>query len=310
MKLPITIDLKGKTAVVTGGGGVLCSEFAKALAACGANVAVCDLREDAAQKIVDEIKADGGSAIAVAANVLSKESLLEAKAKIEAAFGGVDILLNGAEGIEYSIMYKGERMDISLPIPGRFTVYNSLSAISCALGFGIGKDVICRALSSMSPVGGRIEKVDIDTDFSVFIDFAHTPDALENVLNTVRGFAKGRIITLFGCGGDRDKTKRPLMGGIAAAMADHTVVTSDNSRTEDPSAIIADIVKGIPEGSDYEVIENRTEALRRVVLNARKDDIILVAGKGHENYEITADGKHPFSEKEIIVKAFEEREGR
>ena len=97
------------------------------------------------------------------------------------------------------------------------------------------------------------------------------------------------------------------MGGIAAAMADHTVVTSDNSRTEDPSAIIADIVKGIPEGSDYEVIENRTEALRRVVLNARKDDIILVAGKGHENYEITADGRHPFSEKDIIVKAFEER---
>jgi len=213
-----------------------------------------------------------------------------------------DILLNGAEGIEYSIMYKGERMDISLPIPGRFTVYNSLSAISCALGFGIGKDIICRALSSMSPVGGRIEKVDIDTDFSVFIDFAHTPDALENVLNTVRGFAKGRIITLFGCGGDRDRTKRPIMADVAARLSDKVIVTSDNSRTEDKQRIIDDILQGFDKDyKGYTVIVDRTSAIKHAMDIAQKDDVIILAGKGHEEYEIDITGKHPYSEKNIVI---------
>ena len=154
-----------------------------------------------------------------------------------------------------------------------------------------------------------MEKVPLSADFTVIIDYAHTPDALENVLKTIRAFKtpSQRLVALFGCGGDRDKTKRPLMGGIAAAMADFTVVTSDNCRTEDPAAIIADILKGIPGDSEYKVIENRTEALCWVVENAKKDDIIVVAGKGHENYEITAEGKRPFSEKEIIQKAFEQR---
>ena len=171
------------------------------------------------------------------------------------------------------------------------------------------KDVAL-ALRRLQGVSGRMETVSLGGDFTVLIDYAHTPDALENVLKTIRAFKtpSQRLVALFGCGGDRDKTKRPVMGGIATAMADFTVITSDNSRTEDPKEIIRQILTGVSEGSNYTVIPNRTEALQWVVRNARKDDIILVAGKGHENYEITAEGKHPFSEKAILKAALAEKE--
>ena len=231
------------------------------------------------------------------------------KDSVYADFAARNLVGHGIRGSEYDLVSENEAIHIDCAIPGSFSVSNSLAAAVAARLCGASCKDVALAIRRLPGVTGRMEKVPLSADFTVIIDYAHTPDALENVLKTIRGFKTPgqRLIAVFGCGGDRDKTKRPLMGGIAAAMADHTVVTSDNSRTEDPSAIIADIVKGIPEGSDYEVIENRTEALRRVVLNARKDDIILVAGKGHENYEITADGRHPFSEKDIIVKAFEER---
>jgi UDP-N-acetylmuramoyl-L-alanyl-D-glutamate--2,6-diaminopimelate ligase len=155
-----------------------------------------------------------------------------------------------------------------------------------------------------------MEKVDLqDDELTVIVDYAHTPDALSNVLDAVCNCkeADQRLVCIFGCGGDRDKTKRPVMGRISTERADHTIVTSDNSRTEDPMAIISDILAGIDADADYQVIPDRRTALEQAVINAQKNDIILVARKGHEDYEITKEGKRPFSEKKIIKEAYEKR---
>lgn len=145
-------------------------------------------------------------------------------------------------------------------------------------------------------------------DFSVYIDYAHTPDALENLLSSAHAFKKrcGRIVLLFGCGGERDRSKRREMAHIASRMADFTVITSDNSRGEDPNAIISDILKGIDKESSYAIIPERAEAIRYVVRHACRGDIILLAGKGHEEYEIDKNGRRPFSEREIVSQAAEE----
>jgi len=220
----------------------------------------------------------------------------------EADFTAKNIRLKGAEGIEYELLAQGLIFRIKLPIPGNFSVYNSLAAASCALDCGILPGVIAGALANMEHVRGRIERVPIDAPYSVFIDFAHTPDALENVLNTIKGFAEGRIITLFGCGGDRDKTKRPVMAKIAADMSDFVIVTSDNSRTEEKEAIIKDILVGMENvKTPYVSITDRTEAIKYAMDMAEKDDVILLAGKGHEEYEIDKTGKHPYSEKNIVT---------
>lgn len=235
------------------------------------------------------------------------EKYTYSRESVYADFTAQNIVGHGIKGSEYDLVSENEAIHVECAIPGSFSVSNSLAAAVAARLVGASCKDVALAMRRLPGVSGRMEKVPLSADFTVIIDYAHTPDALENVLKTIRAFKtpSQRLVALFGCGGDRDKTKRPLMGGIAAAMADFTVVTSDNSRTEDPSAIIEDILKGIPKDSAYKVIENRTEALRWVVEHAQKDDIIVVAGKGHENYEITAEGKHPFSEKDIIQKAFE-----
>ena len=152
--------------------------------------------------------------------------------------------------------------------------------------------------------------VETGRDFSVIIDYAHTPDGLYNVIQTIRGFAKGRIITVFGCGGDRDKTKRPKMGKIASAMSDFSVLTSDNPRTEDPEAIIEDVLAGVKEGGgEYIVIPNRFEAIEYALDHGKKDDIILLAGKGHETYQILADRTISFDEREIVRKLLDAPSG-
>jgi UDP-N-acetylmuramoyl-L-alanyl-D-glutamate--2,6-diaminopimelate ligase len=151
-----------------------------------------------------------------------------------------------------------------------------------------------------------------DIPFSVFIDFAHTPDALETLLSTVHGFRRRgqRIVLVFGCGGDRDPTKRKTMARIASRMTDSLVITSDNSRSEDPDAIIADILGGVDKESEFAVIPDRESAIRYAIQHARGGDIILLAGKGHENYEIDEEGKHPFCEKDIAVQAAREFHSR
>ena len=226
-----------------------------------------------------------------------------------ADFTAQNIVSHGIRGNEYDLVSNDEAIHIECAIPGGFSVSNSLAAATAARLCGASCKDIALAMRRLQGVAGRMETVPLGADFTVIIDYAHTPDALENVLKTVKAFKtpEQRLVSVFGCGGDRDKTKRPVMGGIATAMADYSIITSDNSRTEDPEAIIADILAGVTEGSNYTVITNRTEALRYAILHAQKNDIILVTGKGHENYEITKEGKHPYDEKAIIRAAFAER---
>ncbi len=208
-----------------------------------------------------------------------------------------------ATGVEFEILYKNEKQHISLAIPGQFSVYNALTAAGCCLAAGLSLKEIAEGLETAHGVKGRIEVVKTDTDYTVIIDYAHTPDGLLNILNTIRGFAKGRIVTVFGCGGDRDKTKRPKMGRIAGELSDYCIVTSDNPRTEEPRAIIEDILAGISDtGCEYSVVENRFEAIEFALDNAKSDDIILLAGKGHETYQILKDRTIVFDEREIVLK--------
>ncbi len=215
-----------------------------------------------------------------------------------------------ADGVEFDIAYEGKIQHIELAIPGEFSVYNALTAAGCCLAAGITLEEIANGLKSAAGVKGRIEVVKTNTDYTVIIDYAHTPDGLMNILKTIRGFAKGRVITLFGCGGDRDKTKRPKMGKIAGELSDFCIVTSDNPRSEDPLDIIEDVLVGVKETDcEYKVIENRFEAIEFALDNANTDDIILLAGKGHELYQILKDRTIVFDEREIVLKLIDSSEG-
>ncbi len=188
-----------------------------------------------------------------------------------------------------------------LAIPGKFSVYNALCAIGVCKSLGIDEKTICDALKTASGVKGRAEIVPCNGDYTVMIDYAHTPDGIENILNTVKGFAKGRVVIVFGCGGDRDNTKRPVMGEIAARLADYVIVTSDNPRGEEPIKIIDMIVEGVKKHSTpYTVIENRKQAIEYAVKNAKCDDVIVLAGKGHETYQVLKDKTIHFDEREIV----------
>lgn len=218
-----------------------------------------------------------------------------------------DTVNRGVNGCEYKLISRDMLMNIQCRIPGSFTVMNSLEAAAVAVEIGISPVAVHDALASLTGIDGRMENVPLcpGANFSVFIDYAHTPDALENLLLSVREFrGKGqRIVLLFGCGGDRDKSKRAVMGDIAARLADKVIVTSDNCRTESPEKIINDILKGIGKDVSYTVIPDRKCAIEYAIKEAKCGDIILLAGKGHETYEITAEGKKSFNEKQIISEA-------
>ena len=214
----------------------------------------------------------------------------------------------GEEGVSFKLSSPDVRLRIRCPVPGRFTVMNAMEASVAALALGVSPAVVRDALAAFGGVPGRMERVKLpatDIPFSVFIDFAHTPDALENLLISAHGFRRRgqRIVLVFGCGGDRDRSKRKVMARIASRMADSLVITSDNSRSEDPDGIIADILSGVDKESEFAVVPNRAEAIRYAIRHARAGDIILLAGKGHENYEIDREGKHPFCETDIAVEA-------
>lgn len=223
-----------------------------------------------------------------------------------ADFSAEDICDRGVDGSEYSVVSRNLRFALRTPIPGSFNVINTLEAAACAACFGVSPSVITTALGSLWGIAGRMERVKLGTvtDFSVFIDYAHTPDALSNLLMSAQRIKRRgqRIVLVFGCGGDRDKRKRPVMGKIAEELADFCVVTSDNSRSEDPKTIINDILAGMS-GENHIVIPGRARAIEYVIHEAREGDIILLAGKGHEEYEIDRDGKHPFSEKKLAKQA-------
>lgn len=211
-------------------------------------------------------------------------------------------------GVEYELVGIDGIGRCNCPIPGRFSVYNSLCAASCALALGIAYSDVLYAISKSQGVKGRIEVVPTGSDdYTVIIDYAHSPDGLENIITSLKEIAKGRVVTLFGCGGDRDATKRPKMGRIAAELSDFCIVTSDNPRSENPKAIIDDILVGM-QGikTPFVVIENRKEAIRFAIENAQKDDIILLAGKGHETYQILPTGTIHFDEREVVAEILED----
>ena len=220
-----------------------------------------------------------------------------------------DVELRGVDGVSYTVHCDKERFPVFVPIPGKFTVQNSLFAITAARTLGVGVTEAIGSLSRLRAVPGRMERIDTgDFPFSVFIDYAHTEAALRTLLQSVRAIkAPGeRIVLLFGCGGDRDPGKRSEMGKTAEELADFTVVTSDNSRTEDPKKIIRAILSGMKSQERRRVIVSRGQAIRYVIRNAKPGDLILLVGKGHERYEIGAEGVKEFDEKKIVKEALEE----
>jgi UDP-N-acetylmuramoyl-L-alanyl-D-glutamate--2,6-diaminopimelate ligase len=194
----------------------------------------------------------------------------------------------------------------ALALPGRFNVSNALAAIALARALGVADATSAAALAGVNGVPGRMERVSGD-GVDVLIDYAHTPDALASVLRAARESARGRLVVVFGCGGDRDRGKRPEMGAIAATLADAVVVTSDNPRGEDPLAIVADIVAGVPAGTRVEVEPDRGRAIERAVLNAAPGDVVVVAGKGHETYQIVGARTQHFDDREAARAALAER---
>ena len=228
--------------------------------------------------------------------------VLSASVKNEADLCAEDLELL-SDGISFTAVYKEEKIPVRLPIPGKFTVYNALTVLGCALQLGITLSDAAEALKTAKGVKGRVEVVPTPgKDYTILIDYAHTPDGLENVLSSVKGFCKGRLIAVFGCGGDRDPIKRPIMGKIGTDIADFAVITSDNPRTEDPMKIIEDILKGVDSAENsYKVIENRPKAIQYAMDIAEKNDIIVLAGKGHETYQEICGVKHHLDEREVVA---------
>jgi UDP-N-acetylmuramoyl-L-alanyl-D-glutamate--2,6-diaminopimelate ligase len=210
----------------------------------------------------------------------------------------------GIDGSSCSVTYKGTEMEIRSPLTGRFNIQNILAASAAALGMGIRPPVIAAGIGRVGSVRGRFERITSPSGWAAIIDYAHTPDALENCLRTIRELVPpsggGRVITVFGCGGNRDRTKRPIMGRIASEWSDIAIVTSDNPRNEDPASIIEAIVDGMPPGRETYTEVNRRTAIRRALTIARRGDVVLVAGKGHETYQVIGTTRQHFDDREEV----------
>lgn len=207
-----------------------------------------------------------------------------------------------AGGVSFDVSTPDQDFFLELKITGLFNVYNALAAICVGLTENIDPDDIKRALETVKGVPGRLEPVDVGQDFSVLVDYAHTPDGLENIIKAAREFTGGRVITVFGCGGDRDRKKRPIMGEIAGRLSDYSIVTSDNPRTEDPLFIVSEVESGVRKAVDrtrYSVIPDRREAIAHAVKMAEPGDVVLIAGKGHETYQIVGETVLHFDDREV-----------
>jgi UDP-N-acetylmuramoyl-L-alanyl-D-glutamate--2,6-diaminopimelate ligase len=210
------------------------------------------------------------------------------------------------EGTAVELDARGKRLRVRSALRGLFNVYNLTGLCAGAMALGFDPAEIERACAATGTVPGRMERVELDAPFSVIVDYAHSPDALVNILRTTRPLTKGRLICVFGCGGDRDRTKRPLMGEAVAASSDEAIVTSDNPRSERPEAIIEEIKAGMPLDFPHTVIGDRREAIRKAMAAARPGDCVVIAGKGHETYQEIKGNKHPFNDKEIVIETYEE----
>jgi UDP-N-acetylmuramoyl-L-alanyl-D-glutamate--2,6-diaminopimelate ligase len=251
---------------------------------------------------------------AVAANLddeFSREVTAAAKGRVSTFSAGndeADLVAKRiklfADRVEFCALSIGVLQKVELGIPGMFSVYNALAAIAATAFLGVSPQEAADALRECAGVKGRAEIVPSDGDFTILIDYAHTPDAMENILRAARQGTRGRLVTLFGCGGDRDRDKRSKMGSAAAGLSDFVVVTTDNPRTEEPGAIIADILDGMRDAATpYKVIDNREEAITWAVENSMPGDVLILAGKGHETYQILGGEKIHFDEREIVARA-------
>ncbi len=224
-----------------------------------------------------------------------------------ADFVAKDVRLS-PEGVRFILVAGASLLRCSLAIPGMFSVYNALAVMAAAAHLGIPGDRAAAALATSKGVKGRAELLQTDGDYTLLIDYAVTPDAVENILNTAREFTRGRLVFLFGCGGDRDKLKRPIMGRIAGEKADFVIVTSDNPRTEDPKAIIEDILPGLKKTrKPYVVRPDRREAIEYAIENHKDGDVIILCGKGHEDYQIIGKEKIHMDEREIVAEILQKR---
>ncbi|RMF99841.1 MAG: UDP-N-acetylmuramoyl-L-alanyl-D-glutamate--2,6-diaminopimelate ligase [Nitrospirae bacterium] len=215
-------------------------------------------------------------------------------------------LKTGGEGASFVMCYKDLKVEINTPMIGKPNVYNALAATAAALSLGVEMDVIKGVLESFNGVPGRMEVVSREDGFLSIVDYAHTPDALEKVLIAAREVVPGRVILVFGCGGNRDRGKRPEMGRIAEELSDLQIVTSDNPRYENPDVIIGDILGGM-RGGNVIVVPDRREAIYRATELAKAGDLVMVAGKGHENYQEIEGVRYPFSDREVLIDALKER---
>ncbi|MCK9217583.1 MAG: UDP-N-acetylmuramoyl-L-alanyl-D-glutamate--2,6-diaminopimelate ligase [Firmicutes bacterium] len=227
---------------------------------------------------------------------------IEEKADIMAR----DISLS-SNGVKFNLITPKYTIPINSSIPGKFSIYNCLTAAAIGYAEDIPKEAICKGIESLYSVSGRLEVFDLNTPYKIIIDYAHTPAGLENVLITIRHFIRGNLITVFGCGGDRDKSKRATMGRIAGIYSDYCILTSDNPRTENPISIIKEIEIGIRDTNcSYLCIENRREAIKHAMALAKYNDVILLAGKGHETYQVLNNKTIDFDEREIVKELLEE----
>ena len=230
--------------------------------------------------------------------------------KLEADLVAKDLRLSPSN-VKFCALAMNSLERVSMDIPGKFSVYNAMSVISACLLLDLPLGAICDSLKTAKGVKGRVEVVPTPSDFTILIDYAHTPDALENVIRSMKEVTAGRVVVLFGCGGDRDKTKRPIMGEIATTAADYAIITSDNPRTEVPKDIIADILAGVKAPkSRYKVIEDRTEAIAFAIDSHLEGDLIILAGKGHETYQIIGKTKFHMDEREIVAEHLESKNTR
>ncbi len=213
------------------------------------------------------------------------------------------------KGIEFTINFSGKRFKVRSPLIGLHNVYNILAAFSCAASLGLGFSEIIEGIGKLSIVPGRLERIDCGQDFLIFVDYAHTEDSLKNAILSLRNLCKGRLLVVFGCGGERDRTKRPLMGKVASELADKVFITTDNPRGEEPKEIISEIISGIPSGiKNFEVIIDREEAIEQAISEANPGDVLLVAGKGHESIQVFRDRVIPFDDREVVRKILEGKE--
>jgi len=227
------------------------------------------------------------------------------KDKVEVYADHIDLR---PDGTDMRVLYPGGGIDVKLALPGMYNISNALAAAGAAAALGIDGKKIKEGLEALKSVPGRFERVDKGQEYTVIVDYAHTPDSLEKVLSAARQITKGRLISVFGCGGDRDKGKRPLMGRVAAEISDYTIVTSDNPRSEDPNSIIREIINGIEEveNPQYEVEVDRKLAIKKALEKAKPGDFVVVAGKGHETGQEIAGRKIPFDDVRVASELIKE----